>query len=117
MGVRVSVEDSFLQSKFVLIPNISIPSEAGVSLNYPNPFSSRTFIRFQLSDYSYVRLRVFDMLGQSMGDLLNQYLPPGFHTMVWQPVSVPGGIYFYRLTIDPNTGPTLTRVDKMLLLK
>jgi hypothetical protein len=117
VGVRVSVEDYYVQSKNVLIPNISVPSEPGVSSNYPNPFSSRTYIRFQLSDYSYVQLRVFDVLGQSVGQLLNQYLPPGYHTMAWEPMNIPGGVYFYRLMINPDNGPSLTRIDKMMLLK
>lgn len=117
VAVRVNVEDYFLQSRSVLIPNIAIPEEPAVSSNYPNPFSSRTYIRFQLNDYSHVQLRVFNCLGQSLGELLNQYLPPGYHTMTWHPTNNPGGVYFYRLTINPNNGPSLTRTEKMMLLK
>jgi hypothetical protein len=117
VGVRVTIGEDLVRSKVILIPNIAVPSAAGVSLNYPNPFSARTYIRFQLNEYSRVHLRVFDILGQSMGELLNQYLAPGYHTVTWQPANVPGGIYFYRLTIDPNTGPSLTRIEKMILLK
>jgi hypothetical protein len=57
------------------------------------------------------------MLGQSVGELLNQYLPPGYHTMAWQPTNIPGGVYFYRLTINPDNGASLTLIEKMLVLK
>ena len=117
VSVRVRVDEDVYQADPVLIPNIPVPTEPGAFVNYPNPFSSRTTIRFQVSEYSHVQLRVSDMLGRSVGELLNQYLIAGYHTVSWQPMQVAGGIYFYRLTIKPNKGAAFTHIDKMVLLK
>jgi hypothetical protein len=117
VSVKVTIGELVVQSKHQMIPNIALPSTAGISANYPNPFSTQTFIRFQLNEYSYVTLHVYDILGQSLGELLNQYLPPGFHSMVWHPSNAPAGVYFYRLTINPPAGSPVTRIEKMILQK
>lgn len=117
VAVRVGFDDELIESKGVLIPNISMPAATGLSLNYPNPFSSRTYIKFQLTQYSRVQLRVFDLLGRSVAELFNNYLAPGYHSAAWQPANAANGIYFYRLTVRPDKGTAFIRMEKMLLLK
>ena len=115
--VRVSVQDEFIQSLPVQLPDIPIPDELGASSNYPNPFSSSTRIRFQVNHLSHVDLRVYDVLGRSVDVLLNLYLPPGYHMATWQPRNLSPGIYFYRLKITGDKSPSFTHTEKMIVVR
>ena len=117
VAVRVHLEDAYIQSATVRIPNIQIPSEPGLSSSYPNPFSLRTAIKFQLNHASHVQLRVYDVLGRLAAELVNNQLPPGYHAVPWQPSDAAQGIYFYRLVISPDRGPVSTYTQKMLLVR
>ncbi|MBW6516542.1 MAG: T9SS type A sorting domain-containing protein [Candidatus Cloacimonetes bacterium] len=100
--------------------DIDIPiSEYITSLrqNYPNPFNPLTRIDFSLSNDMQANLEVYNIKGQKVVTLINDILPEGEHTVVWNGINsqnraVGSGIYFYKLT-TPET--TITR--KMLLLK
>lgn len=65
--------------------------------NYPNPFSTTTQIEYSLPEASFVRLRIFNMLGQEVAKLVSSVQPEGIHEAVWDASQVPGGMYFYRL--------------------
>ncbi|NUN09036.1 MAG: T9SS type A sorting domain-containing protein [Ignavibacteriaceae bacterium] len=70
--------------------------------NYPNPFSSKTTIRFScpVNDNNNVSLKVFDILGKEVADLSNRINGPGLQEIVFPDEGVsniPSGIYFYRL--------------------
>ncbi|MCK4573237.1 MAG: T9SS type A sorting domain-containing protein, partial [candidate division Zixibacteria bacterium] len=85
--------------------------------NYPNPFNPDTRIDFDLPQSSRVALAVFNVLGRKVKTLINEQMPAGTHTVVWDgredngnPVA--SGVYLYRL----ETGSSVfTR--KMMLLK
>jgi len=87
-------------------------------VSYPNPFNSATEIRYTLPGRSYIRLEIFNVLGQRVATLVNGFQEGGREVVVWSGVDqggnrVPSGIYFYRLAVDGHIGP----VKKMLLLK
>jgi len=115
--VRVMVSDEFIQSEPVRIPNIQIPTQPGLSSNFPNPFSSTTRIKFQLNHLSRVDLRVYDMLGRMISELFNLDLPAGHHMATWQPNNVSPGVYFYRLNITGAGGDRSTYIEKMLVIR
>ncbi|KQC07126.1 MAG: hypothetical protein APR54_06350 [Candidatus Cloacimonas sp. SDB] len=85
--------------------------------NYPNPFNPETKILFEIALEGYVSMEIFNMRGQKICTLIDNYLDNGSHSVIWdgkdqykKPVS--SGIYFYNL----STGSTnLTK--KMILLK
>ncbi len=74
----------------------AIPSEYGLSQNYPNPFNPSTIIQFALPKRSQVSLKVFDLLGREVVNLVSQDLGPGYYSVRWQ-AGVPSGTYIYRL--------------------
>ncbi len=85
--------------------------------NYPNPFNPETIIEFFLSDNTKTRLDIYNVKGQRVKTLLDDYLRAGSHSLVWKGKdergrNMPSGIYFYRLTTKKDI---LT--NKMLLLK
>ena len=96
------------------INNISseIPDGYELSQNYPNPFNPSTKIRFAVPRSSYVRLNVYNALGQKVSELLKKPLSPGTYEVDWQAQNFSAGVYFYTIEAD---GFTQTR--KMVLVK
>jgi len=96
----------------------SVPRVFALDQNYPNPFNPATTIRFSLPTESRVKLEVFNLLGQSVEELVDGELDAGFYNKQWQ-ANVASGLYFYRLEAvsvsDP--GRSFVEVKKMLLLK
>jgi hypothetical protein len=85
--------------------------------NYPNPFNPETTISFEIPKTDNVSLQIYNLKGQLIRTLVNDYLPAGKQSIVWngtdnnnQPVS--SGVYLYKI----KTGKC-TKSAKMLLLK
>jgi len=68
--------------------------------NYPNPFNNSTSIKFRLPRRSEVKLRVFDILGNEVVQLVNEEMNAGVHTINYSPDLVSSGVYFYRLEAE-----------------
>jgi hypothetical protein len=85
--------------------------------NYPNPFNPTTQISFELPSSEFVRLEVYNMLGQKVRTLLNENQSAGIHQLTWDARDdigneLPAGIYYYQLK---NKNFRQTR--KMMLVK
>jgi hypothetical protein len=65
--------------------------------NYPNPFNPATTISFAVPRTCHVTLKIHNMLGREVAQLVNAELPPGLHSVQWNSGSIPSGVYFYRL--------------------
>jgi surface antigen len=89
-----------------------LPKESSLSQNYPNPFNPSTTIEFALPKSAYVTLRVYDLLGRQVGELVNEKLGSGTYTRQWEARDLASGVYFYRLT----TG-SFVQARKLLLLR
>ena len=74
--------------------------------NYPNPFNAGTVIRFTLPEHGHVRLRLFDVMGRSVRDLLDEERAAGTHELHVDAASLASGVYWYRLNAG---GVTLAR--------
>lgn len=93
------------------VPNIIIAQ------SYPNPFNPETEISFTLPENSYVSLTIYNVQGQKVKRLVNEYQPAGTRRVVWngrdeKGEGVASGIYFYRIEAGPNTV-----TNRMVLLK
>jgi hypothetical protein len=80
--------------------------------NYPNPFNSKTIIKYSINEPAKVKLIVYSLLGEEIKVLVNEYKPPGTHSVVFDASDLPSGIYIYSIT----TG-TKTLSKKLILLK
>jgi hypothetical protein len=85
--------------------------------NYPNPFNPSTQIAFELKKADHVNLCIYNVKGQLVKTLADNYLSTGSHSLTWNGEDQHGhqvgsGVYFYRLE---TSGQSLTR--KMLLMK
>jgi flagellar hook assembly protein FlgD len=96
---------------------MAVPSEYNLSQNYPNPFNPHTTIEYAFPKPGFVKLQIFDMLGQEVRTLVNEFQNSGVKSVVWdgknnQNQFVPSGQYIYRLSVDGYTESA-----KSLLLK
>ncbi len=80
--------------------------------NYPNPFNPMTTINFSLPAGKKVALKIYDVLGREVSTLIDSYMGVGRHSVMFNGVGLPSGIYIYRLTVG-----SLMETRKMLLLK
>ena len=96
---------------------VSLPEEYQLLQNYPNPFNPQTEISYNLSEDSPVKLTVYNMLGQKVKVLVDEYQSAGAKRVTWDGhnengESVASGIYLYRLEAGK-----FTETKKMSLLK
>jgi len=89
-----------------------LPTSLVLHQNYPNPFNPSTEISFTLPQASYTTLRVYNLLGQQVAELINKELSAGYHQVTFDGSRLPSAIYFYRLESGKHS-----QVKKMLLLK
>lgn len=73
------------------------PESFHLSQNFLNPFNSETVIPFTLPSSGYVKLTVYDILGNQAAVLANGFFPQGNHQVRFNGKDVPSGVYFYRL--------------------
>jgi hypothetical protein len=89
-----------------------IAREYSLGQNFPNPFNPRTQISFELPEQSFVRLTVYNSLGQTVAVLAESELAAGLHSVTFDGTTLSSGIYLYAL----NAGP-FNQVRKMVLVK
>jgi len=132
---KISVNDELLE--IILSPEINrvvlsgikinpIPNSVGYNSNqlnnyellqnYPNPFNPSTKIEYTLQNKSKVKLKIFDVLGNEVGLLVNQTQEAGTHTQTLNikdlGKDLVSGVYFYQLQTED-----FIKTKKMLLLK
>jgi hypothetical protein len=84
--------------------------------NYPNPFNPSTNIRFRISDFEFVSLKIFDVLGNEVAKLVSEEKQPGNYEVEFNSSSIKhppsSGIYFYQLKAG-----SFVETKKMILLR
>ena len=104
----------------------AFPSRYVLEQNFPNPFNPSTTIQFQIplnpplqrgtsaegGRGISVSLKIFDVLGKEIVELLNGELSAGAYSVQWDASHVPSGIYFYRIQSDD-----FVETKKLLLMK
>jgi hypothetical protein len=101
----------------LIAPEDLLPESFGLRQNYPNPFNPDTRIAFDLPKSVNVRIDIFNVLGQKVSTLINEYKEAGTHQVTWNGTSESGGsvasgMYFYRIEADE-----FSDTKKMMMLK
>ncbi|MBK6914726.1 MAG: hypothetical protein IPH11_14150 [Ignavibacteriales bacterium] len=105
--------------------------------NYPNPFNPSTIIPYRLKEPGYVKLYVYDIKGELVKVLVNQWQNKGYYEVVFQPNTeereransfeapmgpyysdIATGIYIYQIMVRGEGDiPVFSDMGKMILLK
>ena len=88
------------------------PSEYNLAQNYPNPFNPATTIMYEIPQYVFVTLKVYDILGREVAKLVNEEKPAGTFNVEFDGKALTSGIYFYQLKAG-----NYSETKKMILLK
>ena len=86
LGSIVSVED----------PQ-EVPAEFSLHQNYPNPFNPSTTINYKIPTAVIVSLKVYDVLGREVANLVNEEKPAGTYNITFNAGNFASGVYFYQL--------------------
>ncbi len=75
----------------------SMPTRTELGQNFPNPFNPATTIRYALSSRAHVTLTVYNLLGETVAELVNADRPAGAYEVRFDASHLASGVYFYRL--------------------
>jgi photosystem II stability/assembly factor-like uncharacterized protein len=90
-----------------------IPKKFELSQNYPNPFNPATKISYSLAKSGLVRLKIYNILGQEIQTLVNQFQRAGEYQITFDAKHLATGIYFYKLQV----GSDYVQTKKMILMR
>ena len=89
-----------------------IPSDFSLYQNYPNPFNPSTTISWQVPVGSWQTFKIYDVLGNEVATLVDEYKPAGSYEVEWNASGLPSGIYFYQLKTE-----NFIETKKMILMQ
>jgi len=102
--------------KGTITSGVSVDEEApeafAVAQNSPNPFNPTTTISFSLANAGDVSVDVFNIAGQKVDTIVNQFMDSGSHSVVWDASDFSAGVYFYTV----KSG-SFSKTIKMTLVK
>ena len=115
-GFSYSREEVFPTHLKTLKQN-NILTKFKLNQNYPNPFNPVTSLSYDLLEDSYVRITIYDMLGNVINQLVNEVQNSGFKSVQWngtnnQGKPVSAGVYLYSIEAG-----NFRQIKKMVLLK
>lgn len=83
-----------------------------LSQNYPNPFNPVTTISYSLPEQTHVSIKIFDVLGRKIIELVNETKLPGKHKVIFDGSKLSSGFYYYSIETD-----NYRKTKKLVLLK
>ncbi|MBN1352656.1 SBBP repeat-containing protein [candidate division KSB1 bacterium] len=105
--------------KYVQTPSVAVqkeelpkPGRYWLAQNYPNPFNPTTTIEFALPQSAFIRLKVYNLLGEEVATLIAEQQAAGIHKLNWDATGLASGVYLYRLEAGD-----FVDVQKLILLR
>ncbi len=89
-----------------------LPTSYGLVQNYPNPFNPSTKIEYSIPEESFVRLQIYNLIGQEVATLVNKHQKTGVYRVDFNAEGLNSGIYIAKLTVNG-----FTRSIKMTLMR
>ncbi len=97
---------------FTALEDFTTPDKFGLHQNYPNPFNPSTTIVFTLPKSEFIELKVFNVLGKEVANIVSKELNTGKHTYTFNGRNLASGVYYYVITAGDYRD-----VKKMILLR
>jgi hypothetical protein len=91
---------------------VTLPLEYSLEQNYPNPFNPSTTIKYSVAEDGFVKLSVYNMLGEEVANLVNTQQKAGRYEISFNAANLASGVYVYRLE-----APNFTSSKKLMLMK
>jgi hypothetical protein len=88
------------------------PDKFALFQNYPNPFNPTTLIKYQLPRESKVNIKIYNILGEQVVDLVNEIKQAGVYEIEFNAKNLPSGTYIYRISAE-----RFFDTKKMLLIR
>ncbi len=86
--------------------------------NNPNPFNPSTYIRYELFENRFVTLRIYDILGNEVKEIINKKQFAGEYKVVFDGSGLPSGVYFYNIKIfNEKSNQVHSETKKMILIR
>ena len=108
---QIDNDGTYEFSKVIEI-DVDAPLGYELSQNYPNPFNPTTTIKFSLPEAANVKLSLYNIIGETVALLVNEFKEAGVHTINFNASDLNSGIYFYKLEAD-----NFVKIRKMSLIK
>ncbi|HEX2788358.1 MAG TPA: T9SS type A sorting domain-containing protein [Ignavibacteria bacterium] len=96
---------------------VGVPGKFDLSQNYPNPFNPVTKINYDLPVDGKVNLRIYDITGREVANLVNGIQTAGYYTIQFNASNFASGVYFYRIISEGTAGQQFVMTKKMVLVK
>jgi len=108
---QIDLDGTFIYSKEINV-ELEIPLEFALEQNYPNPFNPSTIIKYSTAEDGFVKLSVYNLLGEEVASLVNENQKAGRYEVTFNAANYSSGIYLYRLETS-----NYSSIKKMLLVK
>jgi PKD repeat protein len=113
----VEIKEAYISTSLSGIEENILPRKSKLYQNYPNPFNPITAIHYELPEGSNVTLKIYNLLGIEIRELVNEFQSAGSKTINWDGknnngYSVDSGVYLY--TFKSNN---FSQTRKMLVIK
>jgi hypothetical protein len=108
----ITYENGGIQVTDDVKPVPGLPTEYKLNQNFPNPFNPSTIINFSIPEYSFVVLKVYNLLGQEVVTLVNKDLPAANYEYKFDATNMTSGAYIYKITAGD-----FVSTKKMLFIK
>lgn len=102
---NIVTDNEYNNDKIIILKN-------DLQQNYPNPFNPTTTITFTLQQNSFVNIKIFNILGEQISELLNKEMQAGTYNLQFNAGNLSSGIYICQLKTN-----NFTKSIKMTLLK
>ncbi len=90
---------------------------SGLNQNFPNPFNPSTQIKYSIALDADVTLKVYDMLGTEVAELVNETQTAGSYEVNFSSEGLSSGVYIYRIVASKNGRIQYTDSKRMILLR
>jgi hypothetical protein len=108
---QIDFDGTFEYSNVVEV-DISSPAVYALEQNYPNPFNPSTTIKYSIAEDGYVKLSVYNMLGEEVTTIVNNLQKAGRYEVNFNASGLSSGVYVYRIEAGNYTAS-----KKLMLMK
>ncbi|MBV6419072.1 MAG: hypothetical protein DAHOPDDO_00282 [Ignavibacteriaceae bacterium] len=91
---------------------VELPLEYSLDQNYPNPFNPTTTIKYSVAEDGFVKLAVYNLLGEEVATIVNNVQKAGRYEINFNASRLSSGVYIYRIET-----PHYNSSKKLMLMK